>query len=302
VTEGSTLPDPNTEYLLYQTMLGVWPLEDPGAEGVLELRERVRDYMDKAVKEAKVHTAWTHADEPYEAALAAFVEAVLDPEGNRAFFEDFVPFQRRVARLGVYNALSQTLLRLTAPGVPDIYQGNELWTFDLVDPDNRRPVDFDRRRALLASLEGPDAPSAEALAAHLTDGRAKLHLIRRALGLRRADPDLFERGDYRPLPVGGPQAERLCAYARTYAGRAVVTLAPRLLAPLVPPGDEAADPFADDGWSSTFVDIPAVALCDRLAGGELTASESRGRYTLPAAEVLRRFPAGLLTCEVARHA
>ena len=300
--DGVTLPDANTEYLLYQTLLGVWPLQAPEADGVADLRDRVRDYMDKAVKEAKVHTAWTHADPDYEAALAAFVEALLDPSRNAAFFEDFLPFQQRVARLGLYNALSQALVRLTAPGVPDIYQGNELWTFDLVDPDNRRPVDFELRRALLRSLDAASAEPADGLGANLADGRVKLHLIRRALGLRRADPDLFERGDYRPLGVEGPHAERLCAYARTHQGRAVVALVPRLLAELVPARGEVVEPFADPGWYSTFVEVPGTAVRDRLAGVELTASASGGRYILPAGQVLRRFPVGLLTCEVESHA
>jgi (1->4)-alpha-D-glucan 1-alpha-D-glucosylmutase len=297
-----TLPDPNTEYLLYQTLLGVWPLTEPDPEGLAILGERVRAYMEKAVKEAKVHTAWTNPDEEYEEALGAFVQALFDPARNATFLDDFVPFQRRIARLGLFNALSQTLLRFTAPGVPDIYQGNELWSFDLVDPDNRRPVDFELRRTLMEPLEGAASGSVRDILENMLDGRAKLHLIRQALGLRRTDPELFERGDYRPLAVEGPHAERLCAYARVHRGRAVIALVPRLLAGLVPPDAEAVDPFRDRGWSATFVEVPGATIRDRLAGVELTASASRGRYILPAGEVLRRFPAGLLTCEVENDA
>jgi (1->4)-alpha-D-glucan 1-alpha-D-glucosylmutase len=302
-----TVPDPNTEYLLYQTLLGVWPLEDSDPQGLSDLRERVRLYMDKAVKEAKVHTAWTHADTEYEAALSAFIESVLDPEHNRAFFDDFLPFKRRIARLGLYNALSQTLLRLTAPGVPDIYQGCELWSFSLVDPDNRRPVDFDLRRSLASSLTGTTADALGSdcradLIEHLDDGRAKLYLIRQALALRRSDPDLFAHGDYAPLALEGPNAQHLCAYARTHEGRSVTVLAPRLIAGLGPHELQPANgtegewdsPFTGGDWESTWVEVPSSVLTDALSGVTLSASARDGRYVLAAAEVLRRFPVGLL--------
>jgi (1->4)-alpha-D-glucan 1-alpha-D-glucosylmutase len=306
--DGGNVPDPNTEYLLYQTLLGAWPLEPLDEEALSAFRQRIRDYMEKAVKEAKVHTAWTNTAAEYEGALAAFVDAALDPERNRPFFDDFLPFQRRVARLGLFNSLSLTLLRLTAPGVPDLYQGTELWTYSLVDPDNRRPVDFERRRTLLGELGAAlDAAPARAgllgeLLAHLEDGRAKLYLIREALRLRREHPALFEQGDYTALDVQGPRAEHLCAYARRHGGRSVVALAPRLLAGLVPADSEAGDPFAAPAWSSTFVTVPGPALRDLLSGADLSATHSRGRHILPAGEVLRGFPVGLLTCEDPRHA
>ncbi|MFZ0788553.1 MAG: malto-oligosyltrehalose synthase, partial [Chromatiaceae bacterium] len=313
--DGLTVPDSNTEYLFYQTLLGVWPLEPVAGEALDHLRRRIRDYMEKAVREAKVHTAWTDSNTEYEARLRTFTEAVLDPEHNGAFFEDFLPFQRRIARLGLYNSLSQTLLRLTAPGVPDIYQGSELWTFALVDPDNRRPVDFALRRSLLGTLAAPSPEEGEraglvrGLMENLDDGRAKLYLIRQALGLRRADPDLFTHGDYVPLAVEGPCSERLCAYARTHEGRAVIALAPRLLAGHSPPeaqpatgaGVESGHPFSDAGWESTLVEVSAAALKDALSGVTLHASPSRGTFVLSAAELLRRFPVGLLTSEDTSH-
>jgi (1->4)-alpha-D-glucan 1-alpha-D-glucosylmutase len=293
-----TLPDANTEYLLYQTLLGAWPLEELDAEALDGFRARIGGYMEKAVKEAKVNTAWTNPDAEYESALEGFIASILDRERNAAFFDDFLPFQRRVARLGLFNSLSQTLLRLTAPGVPDIYQGCELWSFSLVDPDNRRPVDFGRRQSLQESLRRPRGADPDLLGVlleGLPDGRAKLHLIRRALELRRADPELFERGDYTPLRVEGPHAGRLCAYARTHAGRSVIALAPRLLAGLTRAEDSVQDPFADSGWSSTFVEIPAPVLEDGLAGITVQANPGRDRHILPIGELLRRFPVGLLT-------
>jgi (1->4)-alpha-D-glucan 1-alpha-D-glucosylmutase len=305
-TDEGTWPDANTEYLLYQTLLGAWPLELTAAEKAEEalggFPERILGYMQKAVREAKVHTAWTNENSDYEAALASFVESVLDPERNGAFFEDFLPFQRRVARLGLFNSLSATLLRLTVPGVPDIYQGSELWNFSLVDPDNRRPADFVLRQSLLESLEeSKSSGSAQIdlvreLVENLSDGRAKLYLIHRALELRRSGPDLFAHGDYRPLSVEGPHADRLCTYARTHTGRSLIAMAPRFLAGLVPPETEAADPFGDSGWASTFIEVPSPELRNELSGTILNASPRRGRYLLCAIDVLRSFPVGLLSC------
>jgi len=310
-TEDGTWPDANTEYLLYQTLLGAWPLglaaADLRGQALDAFRERVLGYMQKAVREAKVHTVWTNENSDYEAALASFVESVLDPERNDAFFEDLAPFQRRVARLGLFNSLSATLLRLTAPGVPDIYQGSELWSLSLVDPDNRRPVDFDLRQSLLESFEGPKSSGSaqvdlvRELGESLSDGRTKLYLIHRALELRRSSPELFAHGDYRPLPAEGIHAERLCAYARTHAGRSVVAVAPRFLAGLVPPETEAADPFADAGWESTFLEVPSHELHDELSGITLQARLRAGQYVLCAADVLRSFPVGLLFCTDGSH-
>ena len=313
---GGALPDANAEYLLYQTLVGIWPppdsRESADVEGLETLRGRLRDYMAKAAKEAKLYTAWTNADPEYEAALAAFVDAVTDPVRSAAFLEDFTDFLRPVARLGLLNSLTLALLRLTVPGVPDVYQGCELLNLSLVDPDNRRPVDFERRRSLLGELPAPtaDAPQ-DPPAWHAADGRAKLHLIRQALRLRAAAPTLFAAGDYVPLAVTGPLAEHLVAFARVHDGRAAVALAPRLLARLVlgrEPSDvkqfswglsKAAqmDPFAHRGWETTLIEVPGRHWVDQLAGGTLDAAPiGDGKRTgLRAADVLRRFPVGLLT-------
>jgi hypothetical protein len=264
---------------------------------------------------------------------------VLDRERSRAFFENFLPFQQRIARLGLLNSLSLTLLRLTAPGVPDIYQGCELWDFSLVDPDNRRPVDFERRRMLLQALDGVGlgapqrgesrTPSPNGLGAVLDDGRAKLHLIRRALHLRRQRPELFTDGDYRPLAVEGPHAERLCVFSRSLGGRSLVVIVPRLLAGLTElaedgvsdtgetganghaegpdapaaarTGERGGDPLLDPGWDETWIAVPAARLNDVLSSTSDTAeqplaTESRnGHAMLRASTILRRFPVGLLT-------
>ena len=310
--QGDPLPDANAEYLLYQTLVGVWPCPTTTSfrtdeVDLLPLRERVRTYMAKAVKEAKLHTAWTNADPDYEAALDAFVDAVMDPERSSAFLEDFTEFLRPVARIGLLNALSLLLLRLTAPGVPDIYQGTELLDLSLVDPDNRRPVDFAQRRRLLDHLPDPAAGAQPPDWDHI-DGSAKLFLLHRALSLRARLPGLFARGDYRPLTVTGPLAGHLVAFARMQPGHCVVALAPRLLAKLVlardiprakpraaPGGESAVDPFAYPGWAATLIEMPGAVWLDQLGGGRLQTEHRQGRHLLCAADVLTRFPVGLLS-------
>jgi (1->4)-alpha-D-glucan 1-alpha-D-glucosylmutase len=284
----NTLPDPNAEYLFYQTLAGVWPSQpdDSGTDEPArpdgpreELARRLREYMLKAVREAKLHTAWTNPDPEYEEALTAFVDAATDPSRSAAFLTDLELFLRPIARLGQLNSLTLTVLRLTAPGVPDFYQGTELWSQSLVDPDNRRPVDFPLRRALLAELPSLNESRAAGGDAEMpiappdwrhSDGRAKLHLIRQALRLRAETPRLFAAGDYLPLPVSGPLADHLIAFARRHDGRALITLAPRLLAGLLRSHETdsaesgavdrgragLADPFAHAGWESTLVQVP----------------------------------------------
>jgi (1->4)-alpha-D-glucan 1-alpha-D-glucosylmutase len=311
---GRPLPDANAEYLLYQTLLGVWPEPESSAAGSpdarADLNARVRDYMIKAAREAKLHTAWTNPDPDYEEALAGFVDAVMDPERSAAFLEDFDLLLRPIARLGRLNSLTLTLLRLCAPGVPDIYQGTELGTLSLVDPDNRRPVDFRLRRALLAELPEPsaDAPITPPSWRH-PEGRAKLHLIHQALKVRAETPRLFAAGDYVPLGVEGPLANHVIAFARVHAGQAALAVAPRLLAPLllgygvgeprpttVDLGKAARrDPFAHPSWEATFIDVPARHWQDRLTGGRLAAFTDDGAERLCAADLLRRFPVAFLT-------
>jgi (1->4)-alpha-D-glucan 1-alpha-D-glucosylmutase len=297
--DGRILPDPNTEYLLYQTLLGAWPLEDAEGETLGRFPERIRAYMAKAIKEAKVHTSWINPNEEYEAAVAWFVDALLDPARNGYFMADFLPFQRRVARVGLFNSLSLTLLRFTVPGVPDTYQGTELWDLSLVDPDNRRPVDFALRASLLEDLErrfslgeGLGERVGELLET-LPDGRAKLYLIWRCLGLRREHPDLFKAGEYLPLAVRGEGEQRLCAFARRTERQTLIAVAPRLLADLC----EDGSPFDAPLWQDTMIEVPVPELRNLLTGERLTAPAESGGYLLSATAVLQRFPTGLLLAE-----
>ncbi|HSV62029.1 MAG TPA: malto-oligosyltrehalose synthase, partial [Chthoniobacterales bacterium] len=191
-------PDPNEEYLFYQTLLGSWPLG--ATEASREYIERIQAYMAKALKEAKMNTSWIQPNEQWDSAMSDFVARVLDPSPKNKFLPTFLPVAEEIARLGAINSLSQLALKLTVPGVPDIYQGNELWDFSLVDPDNRRPVDYKRRAEMLDSLTGT-AP--EELLQSWPDGRIKLFLTQRLLRLRRDHAALFQQGKYMPLTASG---------------------------------------------------------------------------------------------------
>lgn len=291
--DGDLAPSRNDEYLLYSTFLGAWPLQDPDEEGLVDFMERIKAYMEKAIREAQVHTSWTKVNEEYEEAVAGFVAAILSPDNN-LFLDDFLPFQRKIARVGALNALSQTLLKLTVPGVPDIYQGNDLWDLSLVDPDNRRPVDYGLRRKLLGDLKSMDpAETSSLLDGNIwKDGRCKLYLTWKALELRRALPELFESGGYVPLETAGEKADHLVAFARRYEDEAVIVVAPRLNSGLT---DEDGSLIpASETWADTRVELPedlaGVRLCNLLTGEKLEAGA-----TLTAAKLLRGFPAALLT-------
>jgi (1->4)-alpha-D-glucan 1-alpha-D-glucosylmutase len=243
-TEGRSAPDRRDEYLLYQTLVGTFPDEglEPGTPVHAELVSRIQQYMEKALREAKIHTSWTNPDDWYEGGVRSFVEWILS---SRPFLADLATFAGRVARAGRISSLSQVALKLAAPGVPDVYQGTELWELSLVDPDNRRPVDFDRRRRLLEELQaalgrGPEARAAltRKLSAPdtLADGRAKLLLLHEGLHLRRAARDVLLRGEYRPLAAEGPLAEHVFAFARLHQDGAVVCAVPRLVLRLLEEG------------------------------------------------------------------
>jgi (1->4)-alpha-D-glucan 1-alpha-D-glucosylmutase len=212
---GKRAPSRAHEYLLYQALLGAWTLDGPDAQ----FADRMEAYALKAAKEGKLETSWTNPDQDYEAGLASFVRAVLDPERSATFIRSFSDFARRAALLGALGSLVQLTLKATMPGVPDFYQGTELWDLSLVDPDNRRPVDFTRRAELLKAIG--DQPDWRDLAQAWPDGRIKLALTRLLLALRSRLPDLFTDGRYQPLSVTGPDAEHVVAFARS-DGRSLV--------------------------------------------------------------------------------
>jgi (1->4)-alpha-D-glucan 1-alpha-D-glucosylmutase len=225
--EGTAPPDRADEYMLYQLLIGSWPAEltgrDTGADpGLLAMyTDRVKAAMTKSVREAKLRSTWASPDLGYEGAIHAFIDAALNPEPTNAFLSAFLPFQERIAELGVHNSLAQTTLKLTSPGVPDTYQGAELWDLSLVDPDNRRPVDYQERERLLDLLDTEPPPPAELLGNWKT-GAVKLFLIQRLLRLRKQHPEVFAEGSYEPLLASGPGADAACAFIRRTSDRAIL--------------------------------------------------------------------------------
>jgi (1->4)-alpha-D-glucan 1-alpha-D-glucosylmutase len=217
-------PSAAAEYMLYQTLLGAWPLE--GADDGFV--QRIQAYAQKASREGKLETSWLNPNAAYEAGLATFIERILDRSRSAEFLDSLKTFAQRMALLGALNSLAQLTLKATLPGVPDFYQGTEFWDLSLVDPDNRRPVDFAARAALLAAVKQPDW---RALTRNWTDGRIKLTWTHELLALRRDLADVFTRGDYEPLEVTGPHRDHVIAFARRYGDDAAIVAVGRCLAP-----------------------------------------------------------------------
>jgi (1->4)-alpha-D-glucan 1-alpha-D-glucosylmutase len=291
--EGGPAPDAADEVMLYQTLLGAWPLDlDPADEpGVAALIERVAAWQEKALREAKRQTDWAVPNAEYEAACRDFLHAALSTERTAPVRADIAGFAQRLAPPGAVNSLAQTLLRCTAPGLPDLYQGTEFWDLSLVDPDNRRPVDFAARAAALKA----GAPPASLLP-EWRDGRVKQAVIARALALRRAEPALFAEGDYIPLKAEGPAAEHVLAFVRRLGRSACVVAVTRLPAVLL--GAEAALPLPPAAaWEGTSLPLPqalaGTALRDML-GDALPVAPLASGAAFPAATLFAGLPVALL--------
>jgi (1->4)-alpha-D-glucan 1-alpha-D-glucosylmutase len=293
--EGSEAPDANEEYLFYQTLVGTWPLQPMSDEEHGDYVTRIQEYMVKALKEAKVHTSWINADEEYERVVRAFVAAVLERGASNAFVGDFAEFQKLTARAGILNSLSQTLLKTTAPGVPDFFQGTELWAFTLVDPDNRRPVDYELRRVRLASLreagDGDATEFARGLLEQPEDGRVKMYVASRALNFRRTHAALFSQGAYTPLRAAGRRAESVVAFAREHDAKAAIVVAGRFFTRLGT-GRSGALSLGRDAWRDTTLELGALGgrFRDVFTGREFDARDG----TLRVADVLSPLPVALL--------
>ncbi|MBW1990815.1 MAG: malto-oligosyltrehalose synthase [Deltaproteobacteria bacterium] len=293
---GREVPDGNEESFLYQTLLGMWPLEEQEAAGV---GERLRAYLIKAVREAKVKSQWTAPNLDYEQALLEFAEKILQPgEGNR-FLPDFFRLWRRLAYPGALNSLAQVLLKITSPGVPDFYQGTELWDFSLVDPDNRRLVDFLKRRSFLSEikhLEGeiPLLDLVADLLRHWPDGRLKLYLTYKALNFRRQHQELFAQGDYLPVSAVGLRQEHVVAFARRRGEVWALTVVPRLLAKLV---NKNRPPLGARIWGDTTLTLrqEAPLIWHNVLTGEILETSRQGTLnTLFLSRVFASFPVALL--------
>ena len=283
-------PDRNEEYFFYQTLLGVWPLEQEACNALLQ---RLQDHLIKATREAMVHTRWTRPNQAHEDALKNFAARVLSPE-NSAFLHDLRSFQKEIAYYGMVNGLAQTLLKIAAPGVADFYQGSELWDLRLVDPDNRGVLDFAKREAALSSIsEEQGADGLRNIVTHWADGRIKMYLIRKALTFRREHADLFYEGDFLPLQVAGCHAQNVIAFIRRKGDSAVLIAVPRWLTQLSSKEEEG--PGAN--WCDTRVILPEQSSSrweNVLTEIEHTAEDRENGSVVLASDLFRDFPVALL--------
>jgi (1->4)-alpha-D-glucan 1-alpha-D-glucosylmutase len=295
---GGPAPSPAEEYLFYQTLAGVWPLEEPGASGKEEFTIRIQGYMRKALREAKVHSSWINPNRAHEGAVERFVAAVLDPSPGNAFLREFTAFVQTIQAAGMWNSLSQTLLKIGSPGVPDFYQGNESWDFSLVDPDNRRAVNYTRRRELLEEIrKNSDDPLpwlGRALSS-LADGALKLFVISRALCFRRTNRELLEEGSYIPLRAGGERQNHVVAFARNHGRRSALVVASRFFASL---GADRRPPVGAEVWGESALllrrDFSRAAYRDAFTRQTVETDRQGGRHTLPLAKVFSHLPVALL--------
>jgi len=297
--EGVEIPDPNEEYLFYQTLVGCWPPGPASPALWEEFAKRIGNYMDKAAKEAKVHTSWVSPNHEHDRALARFVEVALRRDPANAFLSDFTSFVEPVVAAGMLSSLSQTLLKIASPGVPDIYQGSELWDLSLVDPDNRRSVDHATRKRLLASLrsEAAAAPLAcsERLLRELAGGELKMYLMNRGLRLRREHQELFASGTYTALEPIGERRHHVVAFARSRGDQQVVAVAGRFFMDMTSAPAQSAIGTAN--WADTFLSAPPDLLreqyVDLFTGKTITTCGGEARQ-LAMADIFAHLPVAML--------
>ncbi|ATP49476.1 malto-oligosyltrehalose synthase [Pseudomonas putida] len=281
-------PSPGDELMLLQTLLGSWPLNlDPHDDGALrQYAERLRQWQQKALREAKLRSSWNAPNEAYEAACASYIDGLLLDEENQQLRRSVADAAQLIACPGALNGLVQALLRMTVPGVPDLYQGNEYWDFSLVDPDNRRPVDYALRRRTL-----DDATPPAELLAHWRDGRIKQALIARVLDCRQAHAELFRRGAYLPLTVQGRHADKVLAFARLGDDERAIVIAPRLASSLL--GGAPTPLIPAHNWDDTRLILP-FALSPANSTGLFPSAAVSPTKELLLSAVLSEFPVNVL--------
>lgn len=288
---GEPIPDSNDEYLIYQSLIGGLPFEEAEFPA---FRRRMQAFVLKAVREAKVHTGWVRNNPEYEQGCRQFLERILTESESNPFWTDFLTFQRRVAFYGVFNSLSQLVLKLACPGVPDIYQGTEFWDFNFVDPDNRRPVDFEKRMLLLGDLRKREGSDRGALIAELlrarNDGRIKMFTMHRALRARAEMPALFERGEYIPIAPLGQHQQSIVAFFRRDGPLWALVAAPRFLTRVI---KDPNLPLGEPAWGETRIDIPPGA--PRTWVNSFTGKLVPTHHPLKVSCILEDFPVALLT-------
>jgi (1->4)-alpha-D-glucan 1-alpha-D-glucosylmutase len=285
---GIISPDPNDEYLLYQTMVGAMPFEPKEYKS---FNERIKQYIVKVVREAKRHSSWIEPNEQYEQAFCLFVDRIMDSSASNEFWRDFLAFQKQIAAYGIFNSLSQTLLKMTSPGVPDFYQGGELWDFSLVDPDNRRPVYFEKRKSIMGEIRSREHDSTliDELLRTRQDGRIKLFLIYKILAERGKRAGFFEKGDYQPLKVRGKYSNHIVVFVRSHGSQRITTIAPRFLTLLIG-ADEL--PIGSDVWQDT--EITWSTALEGNWRNAITGESIRITKSTRMGQILARFPITLL--------
>jgi (1->4)-alpha-D-glucan 1-alpha-D-glucosylmutase len=294
-------PSLNEEYLLYRTLLGAWPFGAFSEHVHSQFSARIQSYAIKALREAKVNTSWLNPDEAYEAAVSQFLTRILSLSSTNAFLKDFLPFQQRLAKYGIYNSLSQVLIKTLAPGVPDFYQGTELWDFSLVDPDNRQPVDYLLRQQRLSELHHLQTTTSSVdfvhgLLQNSENGLIKMYLTTTALHFRKKNRNLFLEGSYRPLEAKGEQAHHVCGFMRQDHTTICLTVFPRFLTSLIP--DPDTSPLGEAVWGQTWITLPPEtphpSFRNILTQEIVTPQNLPGMVGLPAGLLFQHFPFALL--------
>lgn len=293
------IPDANEEYLLYQTLIGTWPLYPMDAAAYAQYVGRLQGYMEKALKEAKIHTSWINPNKEYDQAVQQFIKKILDPESSGPFLKDFQAFVPRVVSLGMLNSLSQLLIKLTSPGIPDIYQGNEIWDFSLVDPDNRNPVDYSKRKEMLADLgakakKGPSNILEECLKSP-QDGKIKMLITLQTLMLRQKLPDLFAKGSYIPINVQGDKQNHAIAYGRKLDDKGIVVISGRFFSFLM---TDFQTPVEPNLWKGTHIVLPVemakFGFRNVFTGAKAASEKANGESIIHLDQVMKPLPFVLL--------
>ncbi len=286
---GKNAPVKNDEYFLYQTMIGCYPFYDDEHDSFVA---RLKEYSIKAAREAKIFTRWVSPDADYENALLNFIDKILNRELSKDFFNDFYEFQKRVAFYGMFNSISQAVIKITAPGIPDFYQGTEMWDFSMVDPDNRRSVDYELRKKILTEIKKSESNNLSKYISDILknyhDSRIKILTVYKTLQVRNNFLEVFNDGEMVPLNINGELHNNLIAYARLHNDEAVVVVLPRFLTELV---KENEFPFGKKIWGATSVQFPeGFSKWKNIFTGETLNMKTQ----LHAGEIFNSFPAAVL--------
>jgi len=300
--QGEYAPDSNEEYYIYQTLAGSFPHSDYANKVPEQYTRRIKEHIVKALREAKVHSSWSNPRSNYEEACVNFIDSILSWSSENLFLADFLKLNRIIIACGMYNSLSQTVLKIFSPGVPDLYRGNEVWIYDLTDPDNRRHISFTRRRQMLQQMQKmfKNGKTELALCQDMTenpgDGRIKLYVTWKSLNCRRRNEGLFSSHNYLPLSPEGKRRNHVCSFLRRNGDKEILVVAPVLIAGLT--RKAKIPPTGADAWSDTLINLPSAsegkAYRNIFTGEHLTAEKTDGKVTLEIAKVLNVFPVAAL--------